>query len=284
MALPAAIEAEAAGGQIARGPQRPTEADAHAAASPEPSNAAEPPAEQPNKKISGLTAALAACQSTAAEQPAMASTDATDADVTARGAETPLSEDVVPADTTAAGLPLDAGPEVEATEDLHVVSAAVTADVAGMPTAQTCEATEAPIAAAASAEASPDIAPEPEVEDAPVLAAEAPAGPVATVIRFEPRQRKAKADAIAPKPEAAPRRRRVASRIAAGIVALIAAASALVLADREAIGGPQMLPWVSPLPSYRMPWSAFAPQTRAEGPIETGVSFAGGVVLWHMSP
>ena len=42
---------------------------------------------------------------------------------------------------------------------LDASNSAVTADVAAMPTAQTCEATEAPIAAAASAEAGSDIAP-----------------------------------------------------------------------------------------------------------------------------
>jgi hypothetical protein len=82
--------------------------------------------------------------------------------------------------------------------------------------------------------------------------------------RLEPRLRKEKADIAAPRPVAASRGRRVASRIAAGIVALIAAAGALVMADREAFGGPYVLPWVSPLPPYQMPWSLFGQHKRAE--------------------
>ena len=36
------------------------------------------------------------------------------------------------------------------------------------------------------------------------------------------------------------------------------------MADREAFGGPYVLPWVSPLPSYQMPWSLFGQHKRAE--------------------
>jgi hypothetical protein len=278
---PAGIETEAAGGETAPGPQASAGEDAREAATPEPSSDAEPAAEEPTKPTTGLTAALAACQSVAIEEPALAPIDA---DAMARGPETPTTEDAIPADTTAARRPTDAEPE--AIVDAQAVSAAEVADDAGAPTTPTCEvpaAAEKPVAAAA-AETAPDIAPEPAAADVPAPEAEAPAATAAAVISFEPRQRKTKADLVAPKPEAAPRRRRVVSRIAAGIVALIAAASALVLADREALGGPQTLPWVSPLPSYRMPWSVFTPQRRAESAGDTLSTVGEAREIWPVSP
>ena len=75
--------------------------------------------------------------------------------------------------------------------------------------------------------------------------------------------------------------RRQNSRIAAGIVAIVAAAGALVLAEREALGSSHVLPWVPPLPSaYQMPWSPwayFGQEKRAEGATETGARAVGGM-------
>jgi hypothetical protein len=65
---------------------------------------------------------------------------------------------------------------------------------------------------------------------------------------LQPHLRKHKmepADASAP-----PRpRRRLAAKIAASIIALLTAATVLILAEEDAIGSAQSLPWMSPLPS-----------------------------------
>lgn len=285
----AEIEMEAASEEIACGPEASAHDDAGETAQPEPASDAEPAAEETTKPTLGLTAALAACQVVATEEPAaMASTDA---EVTARGPESGTTEDAIPADATAMAPLVDAGAQAEAIADARAVAAADVAVAAEEP------------AAAAVADAATDVALQPTAAaaEAPHPAIEAPAAPAAAVIGFEPRQRKQKADLVATKTEAGPRwrRRRVVSRIAAGIVALIAAAGALVLADREALGGPQTLPWVSPLPSYRMPWPVFGPHKRAEGAVETGMSASGGTVggevslgaslgrlgeIWSMSP
>ena len=70
------------------------------------------------------------------------------------------------------------------------------------------------------------------------------------VINLQARQRKQKAGFSAG--ASAPIRpgRRLATKIAASIVALLAAATMLVVADKAALGGAQSLPWMSPLPSY----------------------------------
>jgi predicted flap endonuclease-1-like 5' DNA nuclease len=73
--------------------------------------------------------------------------------------------------------------------------------------------------------------------------------PAATpVISFEPRRRKEKAGSLPATSASVRPRRRLATKVAACILALLAGATALVVADRTAVGG--VLPWIPPLPSY----------------------------------
>jgi hypothetical protein len=95
-------------------------------------------------------------------------------------------------------------------------------------------------------------APERAVDDLP---APATAG---RVIDLQPHLRKPKmepADVSAP----ARPRRRLAAKIAASIIALLTATTVLILAEEEAIGSAQSLPWMSPLPSQSASsWPFFA--------------------------
>jgi hypothetical protein len=133
--------------------------------------------------------------------------------------------------------------------------------------------------------------------------AEAALPPAAEVIPIDSRQRKEKAAlAVAAGPAVqAPRRRRVAARIAAGIVAIMAAGATLVVADRGMLSGAQALPWMSQMPSSQMPWSFQIPwpfpgqDKRAERAVDAGVAAAGAAAaseallsryreVWPMSP
>ena len=100
----------------------------------------------------------------------------------------------------------------------------------------------------APAEPSAAAAPQRAVDGAPAPAAIAPAAPAAAqVISLELRRRKEKmsADTFAPIRS----RRGLATKIAASIVALLVAATMLVIADRQAVGSALTLPWMS-LPSH----------------------------------
>ena len=80
------------------------------------------------------------------------------------------------------------------------------------------------------------------------------------MISLQPHLRKRKmkpADASAP----ARPRRRLAAKIAASIIALLAAATVLILAEEEAIGSAQSLPWMSPAAvAVRAGWPFFGDQ------------------------
>ena len=133
--------------------------------------------------------------------------------------------------------------------------------------APTAEAVAEPTVAIATtgapaADLAPDAAPQP-VE---IPAAASSPSEAATLIAFEPRQRKEKAAAVISTMPAR-RARKVMRRVAAGIVALIAAATALVVADRTAVMSAQSLPWMSPLPSYMpraMSWPFSGEHKRAD--------------------
>jgi hypothetical protein len=84
---------------------------------------------------------------------------------------------------------------------------------------------------AASSTANPDVAAE------------------TTVISLQSRQRKQKAGFSAGASAPSRTGRRLATKIAASIVALLAAATMLAVADKDALGSAQTLPWMSPLPS-----------------------------------
>jgi hypothetical protein len=118
---------------------------------------------------------------------------------------------------------------------------------------------------------------------------EAMAAASASAISFEPRQRKQKAglaagDAVPPR-----RGRKVATRIAASIIAMIVAAAALVVADRTALGGSPSRPWASPLPSYQPAWPFLGRQAPAasatEGPAASSEALLGRYrEVWPVSP
>jgi hypothetical protein len=76
------------------------------------------------------------------------------------------------------------------------------------------------------------------------------------VITFEPRHRKQKAGFATATSAAVRPGRKLATKVAACILALLAGATALMVADRAAVGS--ALPWMSPLPSY-VPSSASWP-------------------------
>ncbi len=121
------------------------------------------------------------------------------------------------------------------------------------PVAETAAAQAEPQIESASEAAVMAIAPSASLEPAAAIAPESatdsvPAEP--PVISLQSRQRKQKAGFSAG--TSAPTRpgRRLATKIAASIVALLAAATMLVVADKAAMGSAESLPWMSPLPSY----------------------------------
>jgi hypothetical protein len=86
-------------------------------------------------------------------------------------------------------------------------------------------------------------------EPSATAAAEGSAAPVgAQVIDLQPRPGKPGVHRAAASAALRPRRR-LAAKIAASIIALVAAATVLMLADEEAIGSAQSLPWISPEPT-----------------------------------
>ena len=298
----AGLAPEAASEEAEGDPDAPSQADA-----PDATETAEPSLDAMHTKekpAATLADALAACEVVAGDEAAAAAS--IDAEATSRGPASPVTEDVVPVDTTAEGLSVDAEPksDAQAAAPATTIDASAAPAPAGeaAPVAEEPAAAEVGVAVAVAVEvATPvatgaDIVPEPPAAaaEAATPASEAPAAAAAAVISFEPRLRKEKADIAAPRSVAASRGRRVASRIAAGIVALIAAAGALVMADREAFGGPYVLPWVSPLPSYQMPWSVFGQHKRAEA-AGTGIYAVDGAAaseallaryreVWPVSP
>jgi hypothetical protein len=252
------------------------------------------------RSTSSLTAALAACEGTSSES-----------DECALMPVAPAQPNLV-ADTLGA-IDLDCGAATEATSIVASAPKTRAAEqaTAEMPLAGTpdtsvrvisqADAAPAPASEAPRAEplpvavAPPGVAPEPAAASPEATPSDtaSPTAPVAAVISLEPRRHKQKADHAISRPMAAPRGRRLARRVAAGIIALIAAGGALMLAEREAMGGSQAFPWVSPLPSYQMPWSLFGPQK--QGAVERSVSAVGSVAaaeavlaryrdVWPMSP
>lgn len=143
-------------------------------------------------------------------------------------------------------LEVEAATEADSTIPTPLpISSAAEATAAAGPEAPALEAEQTSPAAMAAGN------PQPASADAdPVVPAET------QVLAFEPRQRKQKEGSAAPTRSG----RRVATRVAACILALLVAGTALVAADRAAIGSVQALPWMSQLPSYvpsAATWSIF---------------------------
>jgi hypothetical protein len=159
-----------------------------------------------------------------------------------------------PMHAIASDQPSDVALPPEATQELPVTDTSASNDVAPIdavdhprlvadtPLRAAAEAMEqaAPAGSVpAAAERTADALPAPAT-----VTSEAPAA--AQVISLQPRKLKMNPAASAP----ARPRRRLATKIAASIIALLAAATILILADEEAIGSDQSLPWMSPLPSH----------------------------------
>ena len=170
------------------------------------------------------------------------------------GEADPLAEAQVapPADTPEA---LPATGVVNADQPDDAVTAPVT-DAAQQPTIEAPELEARPQEPAAHSDAAPPTPADLRASDSPVAPAtsmvEAPAE--AKVISLQARQKKHKAGLAAGAPMAMrsePTRtgRRLAAKIAACILVLLTAATAMVASDRNAFGMVQSLPWMTPMPS-----------------------------------
>jgi hypothetical protein len=182
---------------------------------------------------------------------AIASHEPSDAAPLAEAVEQPSD---IEAPASEAAAPIDAVGRPEAVADATSHAAPGTAETetiasqAEMPV-DLAAATATPSNLTASMDAMPSqpalsvvAAPERAVDDLPASAA------AEKVISLLPHLRKQKmqpADVSAP----ARPRRRLAAKIAASIIALLTAATVLILAEEEAIGSAQSLPWMSPAPA-----------------------------------
>jgi hypothetical protein len=118
-----------------------------------------------------------------------------------------------------------------------------------------------------AAECATDATEAARIEAPAVAAAAITEATGAQVIDFGQHQRKQKASMASSGTAPVRRSRRLATKIAASIIALIAAATALVLTEGLAVESAQSLPWGSPQPTH-MPsgesWSIFGQQKRAD--------------------
>lgn len=156
-----------------------------------------------------------------------------------------------------------AGTLAERSEQEAVAPPEVATEAAAATTDLEATDTVAPIPAAPASLEAPESAPEVEQpslapaatnEPSPTAPAASPSN--AQIVAFEPRLRKQK-DILA-QPIRSGRKR--ATRTAACIFALLVAGTALVAADRDAIGSVQVPPWMSQLPSFvpsAAAWSIF---------------------------
>ena len=231
------------------------EATATAATAPEPETTPETCVSAPDDADIPVPAPEAVDQP---EAPATAETDMPPT------AESPASD----APTAVASIEAAASPATDASVagisasdgDLETASVAEAAELLAATATPTEPTAEEPAPVAAPAADGPQQATA-EIEHDPADAAPATAdsthaadaaGPAETpVLAFEPRHRKQKAGYVASVTTTATRpRRRLATRVAACILALLAAATALVVADRTVVGSALSLPQMPTLPSY----------------------------------
>jgi hypothetical protein len=176
---------------------------------------------------------------------------------TAVGAELPSTEpkacdDPTPIASTDASL---AGRLNGLDMQLHAAVASVAETAAGQAQMQVepeRETATMPIAPSSSMK-SVASAPESAVDGVPASASPPAEMPV---ISLQSHQRKQKRGFSAGTSAQTRPGRRLATKIAASIVALLAAATMLMIADKAAVGSEQSLPWMSPLPSSYEPSGA----------------------------
>lgn len=240
-AVAAAIHPEAAADQLADASETEAAApDETAALVPAP-DALEPHAVAP-----AASAPLTAETPESDDLTSIASIDADPADHLLDAASLPLAETAASQADLGSEAQVEIQP-VDAASALPLVSAASLEPIIAAPTMDSPQ--EAPL----EVEQSTSVAA--VADSVPASVGADPAGPAVTpVLSFEPRHRKQKAGYAAPARSA----RRLATRVAACILALLAAATVLVVADRTAVGSAQSLPWMSPLPSY-VPYGATWP-------------------------
>jgi len=195
---------------------------------PEPSFAGDDAADQPGavelQPSSPSAPATELSGSMAQASDDLASIASTDADTHLTIADAPV----------AASAALQAEMQVEPAGDAAALP--LTSAVAAQPTSIE------PIIVGPTAERAADM---------PASAGASPDAPAgAQVISFQPRHPKQKAGFATGATVAARPGRRLATKIAACIVALLAAATVLAVTDKAAVGGVQSLPWMPPLPQY----------------------------------
>ena len=84
----------------------------------------------------------------------------------------------------------------------------------------------------------------------PAATTDSPHAPgTAQIIALESRQRRQEIGSTVISASTRPRRR-LATKIAASIVALLVAATLLAIVDKQAVGSAPSVPWMSPLPSH----------------------------------
>jgi hypothetical protein len=168
---------------------------------------------------------------------------------------------------------VETSPETALVKELPIAS--IEADPAGRPNGleMVLDTTATPVAETAAPQAqlqaeptgqaaATALAPSASLEPAAAIVPESASDSVAassianpdvaaetTVISLQSRQRKQKAGFSAGASAPSRTGRRLATKIAASIVALLAAATMLAVADKDALGSAQTLPWMSPLPS-----------------------------------
>jgi hypothetical protein len=230
--------------QLAAGEVAPATAAPQADAAPEPTAVAAPEMAEP--VLASSTAEIIG-EATADDPTADETTDSNDATPVAAIDGIPeagLFDAAAPApiaDTaeTEAHVEPETEAETEANDAIPALLQISSAAEAAAPEAPALEVEQTSPAAMAAGNAPPASAD-----------AETP------VLTFEPRQRKQKEGSALPTRSG----RRVATRVAASILALLVAGTALVAADWAAIGSVQALPWMSQLPSYvpsAAKWSLF---------------------------
>ena len=160
---------------------------------------------------------------------------------TPQGAPEPQGNEPVTSDDVTAIAAIEAAAAIAdapllATEEAAAPQVEMSTAPASSPTAL-----DEPIGATASERAAADV---------PAATTDSPHAPgTAQIIALESRQRRQEIGSTVISAPTRPRRR-LATKIAASIVALLVAATLLVIVDKQAVGSAPSLPWMSPLPSH----------------------------------
>ena len=160
---------------------------------------------------------------------------------------------------TPQGAPEPQGNEAVTSYDVTAIAAIeAAAAIADAPVLATEEAAAPQVEMSTAPASSPTALDEPigatacerAAADVPAATTDSPQAPgTAQIIALESRQRRQEIGSTVSSAPARPRRR-LATKIAASIVALLVAVTLLVIVDKQAVGSAPSLPWMSPLPSH----------------------------------